>query len=803
MEQILSFLLNFGFVVIPTIVALFILWKSFANAGSNQYITIERRWVGKNMSDGRTVALSGEIGLQAKVLGPGLHFFVPFINRAMKHQIIQVGPDQMMAIEAVTGKDLPIGEFFGTPVECKNFQDGEAFLRNGGQKGYQSMMLSPGEYMINPHLFKWRISDEFIVDESGVGMIEATAGKPIPAGRIFADPVECDSFQDAEAFFKNGGQKGPQLAVLTPGKYRFNPFLFKFHPGRITVVPGGCVGTVEAVDGETVPSGRLLAKKTDGHSNFEKGDLFIKNGGQKGRQLQVLMPGSYRINTMMFKVKNDNPWTEIKADDIGIVTVLEGEPITDPTKIAADEMELSIHGNFQDAAAYIEHKGQKGLQIPVLRSGNYAINPWFASVKIEPMTIVDIGTCAVITSFVGKDGEDTSDSKVNAKIVANGCKGIWKDPLGPGKHPINVEVYRVDRVPTNQITLSWADARSNAHALDSNLKTITLRTADAFSVNMDVNVIIHIPMENAPKVIANQGSVASLISQVLEPAISSHFRNAAQYIKALDLYTQRKELQQTAKDHIVNVLKEHFIDSKDTLIADVVLPIELTKIVSDKQIAEQEKATRVVQTQAEEERKKLSNMTAQADMQEEVVKSERGVEISENIAKSAVKKSEGEKQSAINTASGKAEAVKLEAAANAEKTKLNAAADAEAKKLIGSAEGEAISSIGLANAKVILETETSKATGYELQVKAMGADNFGRINALKEIKDLQLKLVPDVLIMGGGENGGGGIDNFMKISLLEKVTGKDFLQLVDANIKEVKPTGDAKPGDEKSKEKKD
>lgn len=87
----------------------------------------------------------------------------------------------------------------------------------------------------------------------------------------------------------------------------------------------------------------------------------------------------------------------------------------------------------------------------------------------------------------------------------------------------------------------------------------------------------------------------------------------AQYIKALDLYTQRKELQEKAKEHIILVLKEHFIDSKDTLIADVVLPKELTKIVSDKQIAEQEKATRIVQTQAEEERKKLSNMTAQAD----------------------------------------------------------------------------------------------------------------------------------------------------------------------------------------------
>ncbi len=187
----------------------------------------------------------------------------------------------MMAIEAVTGQDLPIGQFFGTPVECKNFQDGEAFLTNGGQKGYQSALLPPGEYMINPHLFKWTIADEIVVDEDEVGMIEATAGAPIPAGRIFADPVDCNNFQDADMFLKNNGQKGPQLSILTPGKYRINPFLFIFHPGDITVVPGGFVGTVEAVDGESIPDGNLLAKKIDEHSNFEKGDLFIKMAVKK------------------------------------------------------------------------------------------------------------------------------------------------------------------------------------------------------------------------------------------------------------------------------------------------------------------------------------------------------------------------------------------------------------------------------------------------------------------------------------------------------------------------------------------
>lgn len=778
-EQILSILGSSVAIIVPTVLFLFLLWHSFANAAADEYITLERRWVGKPMGDGRTVALSGEIGLQAKVLGPGLHFFVPFINRAMKHKIIRVGATQMLALEAVTGKDLPNGEFFGKPVNCRNFQDGEAFLTNGGQKGFQQQVLGPGEYMINPHLFKWKISNEVVVGENEVGMIEALAGKPIKAGRIFADPVECDSFQDADAFLKNDGQKGPQVDVLAPGKYRFNPFLFKYAVAPITIVPGGRVGTVYAVDGETVPDGSLLAKKVDGHKNFEIGSEFIKKGGQKGRQLQILMPGNYRINTMLFEVDTTHKWIEVGPDEVGIVTVKEGKPITDPSKIAADEVDLTLHSNFQDADAFLKSGGQKGLQIPVLRSGNYAINPWFADIEKIPMTIVDIGECGVITSYVGEEGQDTTDNDVNAKIVENGKKGIWKDPLGPGKHPLNLKTYKVDMVPTNQITLSWADARSNAHKLDSNLKTITLRTADAFSVNMDVNVIIHIPMQNAPKVIANQGSVSSLISQVLEPAISSHFRNAAQYIEALHLYTKRKELQETAKAHIVDVLKEHFIDSKDTLIADVVLPEALTKIVTDKQIAEQEKSTYKVQGEAQAERRKLENETAQANMQADVVKSERQVEIEKNIADGKVRSATGAKEAAILDATGKAEARKLQAIAEAEAVKVTAGANAEATKLNAEADAEAKKKVGLAEAEVILEKGKSVATAYELEVKAMGPENFGRINSLKEIKELKLKLVPDVLIMGGSGEGG-GVDNFIKLSLIEKVTGKNFLDLANS-----------------------
>jgi uncharacterized membrane protein YqiK len=731
---------------------LYTIYSAIVNVGGDELATLERRWIGREMSEGRTVALTGEVGVQAKILGPGLHFLIPYIFKATKHKYLVIRNNQVGIVYAITGNSIPQGQYMAASVDSNCFEDGEKFLTNGGQKGPQVSIIPPGEHRVNPHLFNVKIVNAVSVGDDEIAVVESIAGEPIEAGRIFAKPVDSDFFQNGELFLKNGGQKGPQISILTPGMYRINTELFQVEVRKATVVMGGHICLVTAMDGTQLPDGRLLADKVEGHSNFEIGEVFIKNKGQKGRQIQHLMPGTYRINTNLFKISEPMPWTKIESDEVGIVTIQEGKSISDPTKIAADEMDMNIHQNFQDTDAFLKHGGQKGLQIPVLRAGAYAINPWFAQIKKQKMVEVQIGECAVVTNFVGEDGVDTSDMNVNAKIVENGKKGIWREPLGPGKHALNQDICKVDIVPTTQILLSWADDESSSHKFDANLKTITLRTADAFNVNMDVRVIIHIGMADAPKVVANLGSVDNMISQVLEPAISSHFRNAAQAVQALELYTQRAEIQQRAKEHIQNVLKIHHIESKDTMIADVVLPVELTKTVTDRQIATQERATFKTQMEAQEERKKLENATAQADMQKQVVESERGVEISKNLADASIRKAEGE-----------SEAVKLQAAANAEAIKYKAGADAEAIEKTGNAE-----------AGIILEKGKSTAESYKLQVDAMGTDNFGQLKIIEQIAQNNMKLIPETLIAGGGGSGSGNLENMMGVLLLEKLTGKKY-----------------------------
>ncbi|MCV5871126.1 SPFH domain-containing protein, partial [Escherichia coli] len=67
-------------------------------------------------------------------------------------------------------------------------------------------------------------------------------------------------------------------------------------------------------------------------------------------------------------------------------------------------------------------------------------------------------------------------------------------------------------VPTTNLVLNWASARSESHQLDKNLSTITVRSRDGFTFNLDVSQIIHIPTTEAPKVIARFGNMANLVT---------------------------------------------------------------------------------------------------------------------------------------------------------------------------------------------------------------------------------------------------------------------------------------------------
>ena len=81
-----------GLVVFLVVIALIRRW--LVNVGAREIAIKERRYFGAKMPPGRVVATEGEVGIQADVLKPGLHFVKwPFEKVVRKVPLIEVGAD--------------------------------------------------------------------------------------------------------------------------------------------------------------------------------------------------------------------------------------------------------------------------------------------------------------------------------------------------------------------------------------------------------------------------------------------------------------------------------------------------------------------------------------------------------------------------------------------------------------------------------------------------------------------------------------------------------------------------------------
>ncbi len=566
-------------------------------------------------------------------------------------------------------------------------------------------------------------------------------------------------------FIAVNGEAGYQASALAPGVYFWMWFWqYDVKMQDLTIIPEGKIGLLVAKDGAELQTGRVLARKVECDS-FQDARAFIVNGGRKGRQTAFITTGTYRINTYVFDVLLAE-MTHIAESKVGIVTTLDGQPIEEG-QIAGRQIEQ--HNNFQDADAFLDAGGNKGLQPQVILAGSYNLNPWFVQIEQIAMTEIPIGHVGVVISYVGKDGVDLSGAEFrHGNIVARGYKGVWAEALGPGKYPINTYVQRTELVPTTNLVLNWASARTESHQLDKNLSTITVRSRDGFPFNLDVSQIIHIPSMEAPKVIARFGNMSNLVTQVLEPTIGNYFRNSAQEADVIAFLTSRKDRQESAKAHISQVLNEYNVYAVDTLIGDIVPPESLMKTLTDRKIAQEQTVTFETQRQAQETRQKLEKETAIADIQKDIVKADQGVQIAKRIADAAVEKAGGEAQSVKIAANAESERTKVIAGAEAERTRLIANAEAERIRAIANADAEQISVTGNAEAEKILAIGKSNSEAYRLQVEAMGGDNFTRLKVTESIGANHLKVIPDVLIApSSGDASSSALSGLLGLRLMQ------------------------------------
>lgn len=307
------------------------------------------------------------------------------------------------------------------------------------------------------------------------------------------------------------GEAGFQPNLLRGGVHYLMPFQHRVHKTGLVTIPQGKIGYVFARDGQALAATQTLAG-TASSSQFQDVRQFLLGGGQRGPQRQILREGTYAINLAQFLVVTEgrlfylslskeedgvfrqmaqtiaerngfSPVVIKGADDaIGVVTVHDGRSLAQGQIIAPvvgdDPVDArTYHNSFQDPEAFLAAGGSRGRQLQVLCEGTYYINRLFATVELIPKTVVEVGSVGVVVSYTGTDGSDISGAEYkHGELVRKGERGVWSEPLLPGKYAFNTYAGKVITVPTTNFILKWTKGETGAHRFDENLSEVSLIT---------------------------------------------------------------------------------------------------------------------------------------------------------------------------------------------------------------------------------------------------------------------------------------------------------------------------------------
>jgi uncharacterized membrane protein YqiK len=673
---------------------------------NNRVGIIEKLWSSTgSVSEGRIMALNDEAGYQVDLLRGGFHFKLwRWQYRIHKVNLVTVPQGKIGYVYARDGLPLEPSQTLARVALCNNFQDGRAFLTGPneqgdestiGQRGRQRAILREGVYAINLAMFV----------------------------------VICE---DAVYRLNMGNQRETETLLSWQNELR------KIDGFSPVVVGAPLIGTVLPADNlESRP--RKAKARQEGDSFSIKCPSCSKRFMVSPTEKQPSCPfcgvavkvAGMPIPEAQTPFDNDD---QQGVDTIAIVTVHDG-PSLEAGEIIAPAVGGSsndqyFHNNFQDTESFLAAGGRRGRQYAALTDGTYFINRWFATVEVIPKTVVPIGYVGVVVSYVGRVGKDLSGTTFrHGTRVAEGERGVWERPLGPGKYPFNTYAGSIILVPTTNFVLHWITGKSESHHYDESLRSIDLVTKDAYEPMLPLSVVVHIDYEKAPSVIQRFGDVKKLITQTLDPMLSAYFRDVAHKKTMLELLQQRDAIQTESREELRRKFREFDIECVDVLIgkpdtAEAGGKIEtLLEQLRIRQLSIEQIETFERQRVASEKQRTLNEAQAHAAMQTQLTNSQVQVRIAEN--------------------QGDADLAK--ARKQAEQLVVTARAESEQRVLAGRGEGARTLQIGLSEASVLM--------------RKIGSYGDPRLYALALVAEYlshsSQPLVPERVFMAGanGENG--------------------------------------------------
>jgi uncharacterized membrane protein YqiK len=329
--------LIFGGLIVAGIVFL-ILLSGIRIIPNTRIGIVEKRFSFNGSVKSGFIAMNGEAGFEPRVLRGGLHYLMPIQYVVRMAPLVTIPQGKIGYIFARDGKLLDSTQTLASNEEVSDFQDVEGFLNSGGQRGPQRRILREGTYAIN--LMQFIV----LTDE-----------------RIYSLPLSRDEMQTIQG-----------MAQVISERGGFVPVIIKDTDDKI--------GIATVHDGPSLGQGEIIApvvgddpKNTETyHNKFQDPDKFLKAGGFRGRQLQVLVEGTYYVNRLFATVEMIQK-TIIEVGNVGVVVSYTGEAGEDLSGVEYRHGELVA-------------RGKRGVWEETLMPGKYAFNTYAGKVVAVPTT---------------------------------------------------------------------------------------------------------------------------------------------------------------------------------------------------------------------------------------------------------------------------------------------------------------------------------------------------------------------------------------------------------------------------------
>lgn len=356
-----------------------------------------------------------------------------------------------------------------------NLDSGKVIAVNG-EKGPQADIIQPG-FHVSPLLNVLNKVESLPILEIPDGkyaFIIAKDGASLRDGQTYANPIPSDKFKeyftDAVKFLQNGGVMGPQTNVLSPGKYRYNHYLFDYELGDVTDIPKGFVAVIKSNVRGPVNMGNLVVAEapkdcTPVYNNKQsnKGALAVPlvPVGCVGIWKTALNPGKYYINEKVYKVTP-------------IDTRVQTWEYKGGYKKRTIDLEVDSQGKL------IQHPHEDDIPKPAesVDTAVFAkIEGWDVPLELRALVQVTPENAPFVVASVGGLME------VESRILTPAIRSVVRDVLGGGFIKVDVPVLDSDKKPvfdeqgqkkmvTSRRVIQVLDLIENRPTLEENVRDV-------------------------------------------------------------------------------------------------------------------------------------------------------------------------------------------------------------------------------------------------------------------------------------------------------------------------------------------